>query len=86
MLTVTKQGKFFVVNGTIAVIAGKVANETYARAFRTKALAERDAAEWTAINTRALAELAEDRAVRRANADAYLAARALRTNSQLSLF
>ena len=86
MFTVTKSGKFFVVNGAIAVIAGKVANETYHRVFRTKVQAERVAAQWNATNTRALADLAEDRAVRRANADAYLAARALRTDNQLNLF
>lgn len=86
--TVTKHAKNrFLVEGTIAIVAGKRANEAYARMFTTRKAAETDARTWEICNTNAQADYEADQAARRAAAAAYLAKRAQRpAPAQLNLF
>jgi hypothetical protein len=79
--TVTKIApRRFLVEGVIAVIAGRIENEAYARVFTTLRAAELDAAELNRINSGALAGLAEVRADRLARAEAYTLERATRAD------
>ncbi len=84
-VNVRKEGKYFVASGTIATTArGQkgLGPEDYSRVFRTKAEAERNAAMWNRANTEAVAMWAEREAMRRAQTQEYLAARAKRGNRE----
>jgi hypothetical protein len=76
--TVTKAGRFYIVEGEITVIAGRIEREPYSRGHRTHRAALADAIHLDTINAEALASLAAAQADRLAHVRAYLARRAIR--------
>ena len=85
MITKLPNGRYLA-EFTIAVVAGRVVNEAASTVCKTRKAAETEIACWDRRNAENLADLANIRASRKAEVEAYLATRATRSNAQLSLF